>query len=127
MGVLQTEFEFVLPKGYVDENGNLHREGVMRTATAADEILPMKDPRVRQNPAYLSVIILSRVVTRLGSLSMITPAVIEALFTTDLLISKKCTTGLTRTALIQSRPNARSADINLRSRSSLWGNNRLPP
>ncbi|NLW46378.1 MAG: hypothetical protein GXY86_03430 [Firmicutes bacterium] len=83
MGVLKTEFEFVLPKGYADETGNLHREGAMRLATAADEILPMKDPRVQQNPAYLSVILLSRVVTRLGSLSMVTPAVIEALFTTD--------------------------------------------
>ena len=83
MGVLQTEFEFTLPKGYVDDTGTLHREGTMRLATAADEILPMRDPRVQQNPAYLTVILLSRVVTRLGSLRMITPMVIEGLFAGD--------------------------------------------
>ncbi len=83
MGVLQTEFEFTLPKGYVDETGTLHKEGVMRLATAADEILPMRDPRVQQNPAYLTVILLSRVVTKLGTLRMITPLVIEGLFAGD--------------------------------------------
>lgn len=83
MGVLQTEFEFVLPKGYVDENGTLHKEGKMRLATAADEILPMRDPRVQQNPAYLTVILLSRVVTQLGTLRMITPLIIEGLFAGD--------------------------------------------
>ena len=61
----QTEFEFTLPKGYIDDDGNLHRQGVMRLATAADEILPQKDPRVQSNPAYLTIIVLSRVVTRL--------------------------------------------------------------
>jgi hypothetical protein len=83
MGVLQTEFEFSLPKGYVDDTGTLHREGTMRLATAADEILPMRDPRVQQNPAYLTVILLSRVVTRLGGLRMITPMIIEGLFAGD--------------------------------------------
>lgn len=83
MGVLQTEFEFTLPMGYVDETGNLHQAGAMRLATAADEILPMKDPRVQQNPAYLGVILLSRVVSRLGSLRMINPKVIEDLFAAD--------------------------------------------
>jgi hypothetical protein len=82
--VLQTEFEFVLPKGYVDTEGNLHRNGVMRLATAADEILPLKDPRVQQNPAYHVVILLSRVITNLGSLSAVTTKVIEDLFTADL-------------------------------------------
>lgn len=81
---LQTEVEFVLPKGYVDEDGNLHRKGVMRLATAADEILPMKDPRVQANPAYLTVILLSRVITRLGELRSINPKVIEGLFAGDL-------------------------------------------
>ena len=61
-----TEHEFTLPMGYLDEDGNLHREGTMRLATAADEILPLKDPRVQKNPAYLVVILLSRVITRLG-------------------------------------------------------------
>lgn len=79
-----TEFEFTLPKGYVDKHGNLHREGSMRLATAADEILPLKDPRVQQNPAYLTIILLSRVVTRLGDVQVINPGVIEGLFSADL-------------------------------------------
>ena len=81
---LQTEYEFTLPKGYVDENGDLHLKGVMRLASAADEILPMKDPRVQRNPSYLSVIVLSRVVTKLGELKDVTPGTIEKLFIADL-------------------------------------------
>ncbi len=80
----QTEIEFTLPKGYLDSGGVLHREGVMRLATAADEILPLRDPRVQQNPAYLTVIVLSRVITSLGSLSDLNPRVIEGLFASDL-------------------------------------------
>ncbi len=80
----QTEYEFTLPKGYVDSDGNLHQRGVMRLATAADEILPQKDPRVQQNPAYLAVILLSRVVTKLGDLSAISTKNIEGLFASDL-------------------------------------------
>jgi hypothetical protein len=83
MGVLQTEYDFSLPMGYVDEAGTLHKKGKMRLATAADEILPMKDPRVQNNPAYLTLILLSRVVTKLGDLKMITPLVIEGLFAAD--------------------------------------------
>lgn len=82
--MFQTEFEFVLPCGYLDEEGTLHREGVMRRATAADEILPLKDPRVVKNPAYLVVILLSRVMTRLGGVAQINPKVIESLYATDL-------------------------------------------
>lgn len=82
--MFQTEFEFVLPKGYVDEDGTLHKNGVMRLATAADEILPLKDPRVQQNPAYLIFILLSRVVTKLGEVNHITPKTIEGLFSSDL-------------------------------------------
>jgi hypothetical protein len=82
--MFQTEFEFTLPCGYLDADGTLHREGVMRRATAADEILPLKDPRVQGNEAYLVVILLSRVVTRLGSLAAIHPKVVEGLFATDL-------------------------------------------
>jgi hypothetical protein len=81
---LQTEFEFTLPRGFVDEEGNLHRKGIMRLATAADEILPMKDPRVQANPAYLTVILLSRVVTRLGTVPAINTGVVERLFASDL-------------------------------------------
>jgi hypothetical protein len=80
---LQTEFPFTLPRGYVDAEGNLHREGVMRLATAFDEIAPMKDPRVQSNPGYLSIILLSRVVTRLGDLPQVNPKVIEGLFSAD--------------------------------------------
>lgn len=80
---LQTEFPFTLPKGYVDVDGNLHREGLMRLATAFDEIAPMKDPRVQSNPGYLSIILLSRVITRLGDLPQVNPKVIEGLFSAD--------------------------------------------
>lgn len=83
MGILQTEYDFTLPMGYMDETGNLHKQGRMRLATAADEILPMKDPRVQGNPAYLSVILLSRVVISLGDIKMITPRIIEGLFSGD--------------------------------------------
>jgi len=83
MEAFKTEFDFVLPKGYADEHGDLHREGKIRLATAADEILPMRDPRVQQNPAYLTVILLSRVVTQLGTLKVITPKTIEGLFASD--------------------------------------------
>ncbi|NUO82504.1 phage tail assembly protein [candidate division KSB1 bacterium] len=80
----QTEFEFTLPKGYVDDAGTLHKKGVMRLATAADEILPLKDPRVQANQAYLVVILLARVISQLGSLQHINPGVIEKLFAADL-------------------------------------------
>lgn len=80
----QTEYPFSLPKGYIDPDGTLHKEGVMRLATAADEILPMKDARVQNNPAYLTIILLSRVITQLGELRMISTQVIEGLFTEDL-------------------------------------------
>lgn len=84
MGVLQTEHKFILPMGYADETGTLHKEGSMRLATAADEILPMKDPRVQQNPAYLSIILLARVITGLGDIKPVNAKVIEGLFTADL-------------------------------------------
>jgi hypothetical protein len=80
----QTEFEFTLPVGYTDPDGTVHRQGVMRMATAMDEIAPMRDPRVRTNQAYLAVILLSRVVVRLGSLPMISTNVIENLYVADL-------------------------------------------
>lgn len=80
----QTEIEFELPKGYLDDTGMLHQRGTMRLATAADEILPLRDPRVQQNEAYLAVIVLARVITRLGSLTDISTGVIEGLFASDL-------------------------------------------
>jgi hypothetical protein len=82
--MFQTEVDFTLPFGFLDPEGSLHRDGTMRLATAADEILPLKDPRVQQNPAYLLVILLSRVVTRLGSVGQVTPKVIEGLYSADL-------------------------------------------
>jgi hypothetical protein len=82
--VIQTEYEFRLPVGFQDEDGSLHRDGTMRLATAADEILPLKDPRVQTNQAYLIVILLSRVITRLGSVAQVNPKVVEGLYAADL-------------------------------------------
>jgi hypothetical protein len=84
MTMLQTEFEFTLPRGYVDRNGTVHRKGRMRLATALDEIAPLRDPRVRQNQAYHTVILLARVITNLGTLPALDTGVIEGLFTADL-------------------------------------------
>ncbi len=83
--MLIIEHEFELPNGYVDKTGALHRSGVMRLATAADEILPLRDPRVQNLPAYLIVILLSRVIVRLGTVPEINPGVIEGLFSGDLM------------------------------------------
>jgi len=82
--MLQTEYAFTLPKGFIDRDGNLHREGVMRLASAKDEIAPLQDPRVQRNQAYLAVILLSRVVTKLGEVPEVNPGVIENLFSADL-------------------------------------------
>lgn len=82
--ILQTEFPFTLPRGYADGEGNLHREGMMRLATAYDEIAPLKDPRVQANPGYLVLILLSRVIVRLGSLEALNPKDMEGLFAADL-------------------------------------------
>ncbi|MFJ6054583.1 hypothetical protein [Streptomyces sp. NPDC092307] len=81
---MRTEFAFTLPRGYVDRQGTVHREGVMRLATARDELWPLGDMRVRDNPAYLSVVLLSRLITRLGSLTEIDVDVVEELFAADL-------------------------------------------
>lgn len=83
-GSMATEFAFTLPRGYVDGRRAVHRNGVMRLATAGDEIWPQTDPRVRENPAYLSVLLLTRTVTRLGSLPEVNAAVVENLFASDL-------------------------------------------
>ena len=81
---LQTEYEFVLPRGYVSSDGTLHRKGRMRLATAMDEIAPLRDPRVRANQAYLVIILLARVVIQLGSLEAIDTGVIDGMFSADL-------------------------------------------
>jgi hypothetical protein len=81
---LRTEYPFMLPRGYVDEEGRVHRDGVMRLATGRDEIMPQTDPRVRQNAAYLSVILLERTVTSLGTLPSVDTFVVENLFASDL-------------------------------------------
>ncbi|MGB7983478.1 MAG: hypothetical protein WCF36_22085 [Candidatus Nanopelagicales bacterium] len=83
-GRLVTEFSFILPRGYVDRTGRLHRDGVMRLATARDELVPLRDDRVRENPAYLTVVLLSRVIERIGTIDEIHPGIIEDLFATDL-------------------------------------------
>ncbi len=81
---LRTEFTFELPRGYVDPSGTLHRSGVMRLATARDELVPLRDDRVRENPAYLTVVLLARVVSRLGSIDDVHVGIIENLFASDL-------------------------------------------
>jgi len=81
---IQTEFEFDLPIGYVDREGTLHKHGVMRLATAMDEITPLNDMRVQSNEAYLVIVLLARVVTSLGSLQHVSTSVIENLFAADL-------------------------------------------
>ena len=82
----KNEFEFTLPKGFVDDKGNLHRKGVMRLATAKAEIIPLQDFRVKNNRAYLVIILLSRVITRLGELKEgeVNPGTVEGLFSADL-------------------------------------------
>jgi hypothetical protein len=80
---MQTEITFTLPLGYVDEQGDKHRQGAMRLATARDEIEPLRDPNVRTNGAYLSVLLLARTVTRIGAVTDITPALMEGLFAAD--------------------------------------------
>ena len=81
---MKSEYAFTLPRGLVDSAGTVHRDGVMRLATARDEIAPLRDPRVRDNEAYLTVLLLSRVVTSLGDLDQVTPGVVEGMFATDL-------------------------------------------
>jgi hypothetical protein len=81
---MRTEFEFELPRGYVDESGTVHRTGSMRLATARDELIPLRDMRVQENPAYLSVVLLGRVITRLGTLGQVHDGVVENMFASDL-------------------------------------------
>jgi hypothetical protein len=81
---LQTQFEFTLPRGYVDSDGNVHTRGVMRLATAMDEIAPLRDVRVGANQAYLTIILLARVIVKLGSLPQVNTAVVENLFAADM-------------------------------------------
>jgi hypothetical protein len=81
---MQTEYPFTLPQGYLDADGQLHRDGVMRLATGFDEIAPLKDPRVIANKGYLLFILLSRVITRLGTVETLNPKIVEGLFAGDL-------------------------------------------
>lgn len=81
---LVTEFSFLLPRGYVDGSGTVHRDGTMRLATARDELIPLRDDRVRENPAYLTVVLLARVITRIGTIDDVHAGIVENLFATDL-------------------------------------------
>ncbi|MFI6374531.1 hypothetical protein [Streptomyces sp. NPDC050546] len=81
---LRTEFPFQLPRGYVDESGTVHRDGVMRLSTARDELVPLRDVRVQENPAFLSVVLLGRVITRLGTLPTVHDGTVENMFASDL-------------------------------------------
>ena len=80
---MQTEIEFTLPRGYVDDSGEVHRVGTMRLATARDEIEPLREVDVRQNAAYLTVLLLARTVTRIGGVTDVTPALVENLYAAD--------------------------------------------
>jgi hypothetical protein len=81
---MRTEFAFELPRGYVDESGAVHRDGVMRLATARDELVPLRDDRVRENPPYLTVVLLARVITRIGTITDVHAGIVENLFASDL-------------------------------------------
>jgi len=80
---VQTEIAFTLPRGYVDERGEVHRDGTMRLATARDEIEPLRDVDVRQNHAYLTVLLLARTITRIGEVTNVTPELVEGLYAAD--------------------------------------------
>ncbi len=82
---MQTLYDFTLPRGYLDSDGNLHKQGQMRLATVLDEISPLSDARVRQNEAYLSLILLSRVITQLGNFVHISPDMLEGFFAADII------------------------------------------
>jgi hypothetical protein len=82
--LLRTEFPFVLPRGYVDASGTVHRSGSMRLATARDELVPLRDDRVRENPAYLAVVLLARVITRIGTVTDVHAGLVEDMFASDL-------------------------------------------
>ena len=100
-----TEIDFVLPRGYVDGSGRVHRDGTMRLATARDELLPLLDARVRENPAYLAVVLLGRVITRLGDLATVDDKVVENMWASDVaflqdLYRRVNTEGHTRAAVL---------------------------
>src|SRR5881398_387949 len=80
---MRTEIPFTLPRGLVDDRGEVHREGTMRLATARDEIEPLRSAEVRRNEAYLSVLLLARTVTRIGGFTEITPELVEHLYAAD--------------------------------------------
>lgn len=82
-GTLRTEFDFELPRGYVDDDGVVHKQGTMRLATARDELLPLYDARVQENPAFTTVVLLGRVITSLGTLSSVSASVVENMFASD--------------------------------------------
>jgi len=103
--MLRTEFPFLLPRGYVDAGGTVHRDGVMRLATARDELVPLRDDRVRENSAYLTVVLLARVITRIGAIEDIHAGIVENLFAADLaflqdLYRRVNTEGHTRASVI---------------------------
>jgi hypothetical protein len=117
----RTEVEFELPKGYVDDAGTLHRRGVMRLATAADEILPLRDPRVQQNEAYLAVILLARVILRLGQLPEIHTGIIEGLFASDLAYLQRLYDELNSADEVDARPSSTNGAADSLRRATTLG------
>jgi hypothetical protein len=85
VSALRTEYEFVLPRGYLDQDGVLHKRGVMRLATARDELEPLRDPTISSaDDPRLTILVLARVVRRIGTRELITAQDIEGLFAADL-------------------------------------------
>jgi hypothetical protein len=131
--MLQTEFEFTLPKGYIDRDGNLHRQGIMRLANAKDEIAPLEDPRVHRNQAYLVVILLARVITQLGDLRISIPGSLKICFQQTSPISRISTGALMPAVIRGPWSYVRTASVSSRSPSHFsmvamaWGDNALPP
>ncbi len=123
----QTEFEFTFPMGYVDDEGNLHKKGIMRLATGHNEILPLKDTRVQANPASETVILLSRVIMKLGDLPVIDTKVTENLFASDFYTCRIFTTELTTVAVQTSGQPALNVNTISRSNHIHRGNKWLPP
>ncbi|MFR8015827.1 MAG: phage tail assembly protein [Clostridiaceae bacterium] len=113
----QTEFTFTLPRGYIDDTGVIHRKGPCVSRMQRTEILPLKDPRVQQNPGYLTIILLARVITKLGSLPAVDTRTVEKLFTMDLAyLSGSLRGGSTQWRCRPTRESVRTAERRSESR-----------
>ena len=122
---LKTEYEFVLPMGYVDKDGNVHREGVMRLANARDEIVPLNDLRVQRNRAYLIIVLLSRVLKKLGSIEEVNTGVIESMFAADLRFLEEMYNRINEDEATV-KVTCPECGANFEKEFAAWGNSKLP-